>query len=67
MPNMGGIEATKLIRELPGYQKTPIIALTANAFIEDKNKCLEAGMDDIIIKPFDVEVLFTTILKWLSN
>ena len=67
MPNMGGIEATSRIRKMPEYQRTPIIAMTANAFIDDKNKCLASGMNDIVIKPYDSDVLFSVILKWLSQ
>lgn len=67
MPKMGGLEATKFIRKLPGYEKTPIIAMTANAFESDRTKCLEAGMNDILVKPFSPHDLFSTILLWLEK
>ena len=66
MPNLDGIEATKQIREIPGYRQVPIIAMTANAFAEDKAQCFEAGMSDFLIKPFDPDTLFTTLLRSLG-
>ena len=66
MPIMDGMSATEAIRRLPGYDKTPIIALTANAFDEDRQICLNAGMNDFLTKPIKAEVLFATVLKWLS-
>jgi two-component system sensor histidine kinase/response regulator len=67
MPEMDGLEATVAIRSLPGRQTTPILAITASAFDEDRRKCLEAGMNDIIVKPFEPTRLFETVLKWLSK
>jgi two-component system, sensor histidine kinase and response regulator len=67
MPNMDGLAATRLIRAQPNGQQTPIIAMTANAFAEDKTRCLEAGMDDFIAKPVAPETLFTTILRWFEK
>jgi CheY-like chemotaxis protein len=66
MPNLNGIDATREIRNLPGYTQTPILAMTANAFDEDRQVCLEAGMNDHIGKPVDPVKLFETLLKWLS-
>jgi PAS domain S-box-containing protein len=66
MPRMDGLEATRQIRLLPNRAKTPIVAMTANAFVEDKVRCFEAGMNDFIAKPVNPEVLFETVLKWLS-
>ena len=66
MPKMDGLQATAAIRALPARQATPILAVTANAFEEDRRKCLEAGMNDFIVKPIDAQHLFETVLKWLS-
>ena len=67
MPKMNGIDATRAIRQLPGLAATPIIAMTANAFEEDRQRCLEAGMNDHIGKPVDPDLLFETLLHWLSR
>ncbi len=64
MPEMDGLEATKKIREL-GI-KIPIIALTANAFEEDRKRCLEAGMDEYISKPIKIEELLNIISKFFE-
>lgn len=67
MPNMNGIEATKVIRTMPGYAQTPIVAVTANAFDEDRMMCLEAGMNDHIGKPVLAESLYQTVYRHLSR
>jgi CheY-like chemotaxis protein len=67
MPNVNGLEATQHIRRLPGYHETPIIAMTANAFAEDRERCLASGMSDFLSKPFDTETLFVTVLRSLSR
>jgi CheY-like chemotaxis protein len=66
MPNLNGVDATKTIRADSLNQETPILAMTANAFDEDRQVCLDAGMNDHIGKPVDPERLVETLLKWLS-
>ncbi|PKO48227.1 MAG: hypothetical protein CVU31_06500 [Betaproteobacteria bacterium HGW-Betaproteobacteria-4] len=66
MPELDGLGATQAIREIPGYAETPIIAMTANAFTEDRTLCLDAGMNDFIAKPVDPDKLFVIMLKWLQ-
>jgi hypothetical protein len=65
MPRMDGLEATRRIRAM--NKTVPIIAMTANAFSEDRQACLTAGMDDFITKPVDPDVLFDALLKWFSR
>ena len=69
MPVMDGLEATKAIRELEreDAKKIPIIAMTANAFEEDRKACLDAGMDEHIGKPIDIPLLKRTITKLLTK
>ncbi|GLR69137.1 response regulator [Agaribacter marinus] len=67
MPVMDGIEATQYIRKTLGNTNLPIIAMTANAMIGDKEKVLEAGMNDHIAKPINVDNMFNTIAKWISS
>jgi PAS domain S-box-containing protein len=66
MPVMDGLAATRAIRRLPGWAATPILAMTANAFDEDRARCIEAGMSDYLTKPVTTKVLFTQILKCLQ-
>jgi hypothetical protein len=67
MPVMNGLEATRAIRELPGRATTPILAMTANAFDEDREKCLAAGMNAHLGKPYRPETLFAALLKYLRE
>jgi CheY-like chemotaxis protein/HPt (histidine-containing phosphotransfer) domain-containing protein len=68
MPDMDGFEATREIRKLPGAKsKIPIIAMTAHAMKEDRDRCLEAGMNDYIPKPVKASELIAVIEKWVKN
>ena len=67
MPKLNGVEATQQIRLLPGYQDIPIIAMTANAFAEDRAQCMAAGMNDFLAKPFIPEDLFAILLHSLNR
>ncbi|WP_374482468.1 ATP-binding protein [Zoogloea sp.] len=66
MPRLNGLDATRAIRRQPGHGATPIIAMTANAFDEDRQRCLEAGMNDHLAKPVEPSALYAAVLRWLS-
>ena len=66
MPNLDGLQATRKIKELPQYQKTFIVALTANAFTEDRERCIDAGMVDFLSKPLTKKSLTMMLNKLLA-
>jgi CheY-like chemotaxis protein len=67
MPVLNGLDATRAIRRIPGVADIPILALTANAFDEDRDACLAAGMNAHIGKPVEPDVLWATVLRWLQQ
>lgn len=67
MPVMDGFLATKTLRSIHDFEKLPILAFTANVFEDYRQRCLSAGMNDLIAKPVEPKVLYGVILKWLSN
>ena len=67
MPVMDGLTATRMIRESKEFSHLPIIAMTANAMITDKEKSLSNGLDDHITKPISPEILYSTLDKWLAH
>jgi CheY-like chemotaxis protein len=68
MPEMDGLEATRAIRRNETADShTPIIALTANVFSEDRERCLKEGMDDFVAKPIDANKLRQQMIKWISH
>ena len=70
IPEMNGYESTKAIRNLPDRpdgKKIPIIAMTANAFAEDVQAALNAGMNDHVVKPVDMEILISVITKYIER
>jgi len=68
---MDGYDATRKIREIEAGQNNiepvPIIALTANASEEDRQSCQQAGMNDVVTKPFKKEMLYQSLKKWTSK
>lgn len=67
LPGLNGIEATRRIRQIYGYQRTPVVAMTGNAFEEDRARCAAVGMNDFLPKPIVTRVLFATILRCLDR
>lgn len=66
MPAMDGYTATQIIRKDPDFQDLPIIAMTANAMVGDKQKALDAGMNDYLAKPLNVNEMYRTIAEWVT-
>jgi two-component system, sensor histidine kinase and response regulator len=64
MPEMDGFTATRLLRARPELHKLPIIAMTAHALVEERQRCIDAGMNDHVSKPIEPDVLFATLLRW---
>ncbi|MDS4027863.1 MAG: ATP-binding protein [Candidatus Contendobacter sp.] len=68
MPVMDGLAATRAIRQLPGAAALPpILAITANAYAVDRQRCLDAGMDDFLTKPLEPDAFYATLLRWLPT
>ena len=67
MPRMNGLQATQLIRQMPGKNEFPILALTAGAMLAEHQSALEAGMDDVLTKPIDSAVVVRSILKHVQT
>jgi PAS domain S-box-containing protein len=67
MPEMDGLDATRMIRAMDGKAGLPILAMTGAVFEEDRRACLQAGMNDFITKPINMKALFATLAKWLPQ
>ena len=66
MPVLDGLAATRSLRQLPGYADLPIVAMSANALASDRQLCLDAGMNDHLLKPIEPELLYQILLKWIQ-
>lgn len=67
MPTMDGFEASRHIRGMNGQPQPIIVAVTANALVGERERCLHAGMDDYLSKPFQAEQLIAIVRKWAAN
>lgn len=66
MPVVNGLDATRRMRTLAGWAGVPIVALSANAFAQDRQACLDAGMNDLLVKPINPKLLYASLLQWLA-
>ena len=67
MPRLDGLDACRAIRRQRTAAQLPVVAMTANAFAEDRARCTEAGMDDFLSKPVDPADLYRLLLHWLDR
>ena len=67
MPVMDGLEATRRIRSQPDKARLPIVAMTANALAADRERCLEAGMDDVLTKPIEPDRLLEAVRRYAAT
>ena len=67
MPDMDGLEATRHIRAQPALAGLPVLGMTAHALERDRRQCLDAGMNEVIVKPFEPNELFAVIARWLAS
>jgi CheY-like chemotaxis protein len=67
MPGLDGLDTMRIIRQLDGYQNVPIVAVTAKAMMGDRDKCLEAGANDYIAKPVNIDMLLATLWRTLPH
>jgi CheY-like chemotaxis protein/HPt (histidine-containing phosphotransfer) domain-containing protein len=67
MPVMDGIAATRAARQLEGLAHLPIVAMTANAMAQDRRKCMDAGMNDFLVKPIDPQEMLAILARWVRR
>ena len=64
MPHLDGLATTEALRRMPGWADVPIVAMTASAFSDDRDECLAAGMNDVLVKPVEPEALIACVQRW---